>query len=143
MYGQYCRETTDDIDKEKRWLWLKKTDLKAETGALICDGQEQALRTNYIEFNIDKTAESPLCRMFSEKGEGVGHLISGCKMLAQREYKRRHDNVTRIVHWTLCGKYGLERAAHWYNHALKVVVESDEIKVLWDFMIQCDHHIEC
>ena len=23
------------------------------------------------------------------------------------------------------------------------MVESDEIKVLWDFMIQCDHHIEC
>ena len=51
--------------------------------------------------------------------------------------------MARIVHWTLCRKYGLERAAQWYDHALKGVVESDEIKVLWDFMIQCDHHIEC
>ena len=32
---------------------------------------------------------------------------------------------------------------HWYDHAPKGVVESGEIKVLWDFMIQCDHHIEC
>ena len=143
MYGQYCRETSDDIDKEKRWLWLKNSDLKAETEALICAAQEQALRTNYIKFNIDKTVESPLCRMCGEKGESVGHLISGCKKLAQREYKRRHDNVARIVHWTLRRKYGLERATHWYDHAPKGVVESDEIKVLWDFMIQCDHHIEC
>ena len=66
----------------------------------------------------------------------MGHLISGCKKLAQREYKRRHNNVARIVHWTLCGKYGLEQVAHWYNDAPIGVVESDKIKVLWDFMIQ-------
>ena len=143
MYGQYCRETSDDIDKEKRWLWLKNSDLKAETEVLICAAQEQALRTNYIKFNIDKTVESPICRMCGEKGESVRHLTSGCKKLAQREYKSRHDNVTRIVHWTLCRKYGLERAAHWYDHALKGVAESDEIRMLWDFMMQCDHHIEC
>ena len=35
MYSQYCRETSDDI-KEKRWLWLKKSDLKVETEVLIC-----------------------------------------------------------------------------------------------------------
>ena len=58
------------------------------------------------------------------------HLISECKMLAQREYKRRHDNVARTVHWTLCRKYGLELAAHWYDHAPKGYVESDEKKVL-------------
>ena len=124
-------------------MWLKKTYFKAETGGLICTAQEQALRTNYIKFNIDKIAESPLCRMCGGKGESVGHLISGCKKLVQTEYKRRYDNVARIVHGTLCGKCGLERAAHWYDHAPKGVVESDEIKVLWDFMIQCDHHIEC
>ena len=43
MYGQYYRETSDDIDKEKRWLWFKKSDLKADTEALICAAQEQAL----------------------------------------------------------------------------------------------------
>ena len=42
-----------------------------------------------------------------------------------------------------CGKYGLQRAVHWYHHAPKGVMESDEIKALRDFMIQCDHHIEC
>ena len=80
--------------------------------------------------------------MRCEKGESVGHLISGCKMLTQRERKREHDNVARTVHKTLCGKYGLERAAPWYDHALKGVVESDEINVIRDFKILCDHHIE-
>ena len=79
-------------------MWLKKTDFKAETEALICAAQEQALRTNYIKVNIDKFAESPQCRLCGEKGESVGHLISECKILTQREYIRRHDNVARIVH---------------------------------------------
>ena len=50
--------------------------------------------------------------------------------------------MARIVHWTLCRKYSLKRGTHWYDNALKGVVESDEIKVLWDFMIQCYHYIE-
>ena len=42
---------------------MKKTDFKAETEAFISAAQEQALRTSYIKFNIDKIAESLLCRM--------------------------------------------------------------------------------
>ena len=37
----------------------------------------------------------------------------------------------------------MERAAHWYDHNPKGVVESDEVNVLWDIMIQCDHRTEC
>ena len=71
---------------------MKKSDLKAETEALICAAQEEALRLNYIKFNTNKTAESPLCRMCGEKGESEGHLIRGCKKLAQREYKILFQN---------------------------------------------------
>ena len=116
MYGQYYREASDDIDKNKMWRWLQKSDLKVVTEALICPSQEQAIRTNYIKFNIDKTVESLMCRMCGEKGESIGHIVSECEKLAQREYKRRHDNVARMVHWTLCGKHDLERGANWYEH---------------------------
>ena len=74
---------------------MKNSDLKAETEAVICAAHVLALTTNYIKFNKDKTVESRLCRMCGEKGENVGHLISGCKKLAQTEYKRRHDNVAK------------------------------------------------
>jgi hypothetical protein len=63
MYGQYCRDTSKDADMKKTWGWLAKGDLKPETEALICAAQEQALRTNYVKFNIDGTAESPLCNV--------------------------------------------------------------------------------
>ena len=69
---------------------------------LIFSAQEQALRTNYIKFHIDKTIDSPLCRMCGERGESVYHLVSECSKLAQREYNRRHDDVARYIHWQLC-----------------------------------------
>ena len=71
----------------------------------------------------------------------MNHVISECKKLAQTDYKQRHDNLARIVHWKLCGENQIERANNWYEHEPKGVVETKDIKLLWDFMIQCDHHI--
>ena len=34
---------------------------------IICAVKEQALRTNYVKHQIDRTPESPLCRMCGEK----------------------------------------------------------------------------
>lgn len=63
-----------------------------QTEALLCAAQERAIRTNSVKHHIEKTAESPLCRLFGEKVENVDHVVSGCKKLAQKEYKRIHDN---------------------------------------------------
>ena len=121
---------------------MAKSDLKPETEALICAAQEQALRTNYIKHRVDHTAESDRCRIFDDKGETVWHITSQCTPLAQREYKRRHDNVARIVHWAICGKYDIQRDDKWYDHKPEGVIENERAKILWDFMIQCDHQIE-
>ncbi|CAB4031495.1 Hypothetical predicted protein, partial [Paramuricea clavata] len=66
----------------------------------------------YGQYNrdLDRTVESPFCRVCGENGEHITHLISECKKLAQKEYKRRRNNVARIVHWKLCGLYQLEKA---------------------------------
>ena len=72
--------------------------LKVETEELIFAAQEQALRTNAVKFNIDKTKNSPLCIFCGKKSESVTHLVCGCKGLAQKEHKRIHNNTARIVH---------------------------------------------
>jgi hypothetical protein len=142
MHGQYCREVSDEGDIARTWKWLTSSDLKPETEALICAAQEQTLRMNYVKCKIDKSVESPLCRLCREKGESVSHIVSECKKLAQKEYKKRHDNVARYIHWLLLGKYSLERSEKWYEHEPDRVVESNVVKILWDFMIQCDRYIE-
>ena len=142
MYGQFVREMPENVDRERTWEWMRKSDLKVETEALIFAAQEQALRTNAVKCNIDKTKSSPLCRLCGEKSESVTHIVCGCTVLAQKEYKRRHDNIARIVHWKLCGKYDLKRVDKWYEHHPEGAIESETVKILWDMTIQCDHYIE-
>ena len=48
-----------------------------------------------------------------------------------------------LYHWKLCGSYQLERAGKWYEHQPNGVIESDEVKILWDVNMQCDSLIEC
>ena len=67
MYGQFVRDHRDDVEKQKSWEWVTKADLKATTKALIFAAQEQAIRTNYVKFHIDRTISSTLCRMCGQQ----------------------------------------------------------------------------
>ena len=142
MYGQFIREMPEKVDKDKTWNWLLRSDLKIETEALLCAAQEQAIRTNYVKHHIDKSIDNPLCRMCGKRGESVQHIISECEKLAQKEYKRRHDNVAKTIHWELCKKNALEHKEKWYEHNPEGVAENEGVKLLWDMNIQCDNVIE-
>ena len=138
MYGQFVREMPDDIDKELSWKWVVQSDLKVQTEATLFAAQEQALTTNYVKHK----SESSLCRLCNEKCETVQHLICECKKLAQRDYKRRHDNIAKLVHWKLCEKYSLKKEEKWYEHVPEGSEENEKVKLIWDMNIQCDNVIE-
>ena len=63
-------------------------------------------------------------------------------ILAEEDYKRRHNSVGRYVHWQFCEKLGFNRARLWYQHEPESVVENENFKIPWGFTIQCDHMIE-
>ena len=53
---------------------------------------------------------SSLCRVCGQVEETVVHIVAECSKLAQCDYKKlRHDNVAKVIHWKLCGKWGFER----------------------------------
>ena len=135
VHGQLSREIAEKVDKEKSWYWLSRGDVKVETGALLCAAQEPTIRTNYIKHHIDKSIDSPMCRMCGKLGESVQHIVSGCEKLAQKEYKRRHDNVAKKIHWDLCKRHDLEHHLKWYDHIPEGAIENDKIKLLWDINI--------
>ena len=75
--------------------------------------------------------------------ESVTHLVSACKMLTQREYKRRNDKVCQNLHWTLCKKYGYEVRDHWYQHSPERVLDDvDKPKIFWDLDFMTEREIE-
>ena len=59
-----------------------------------------------------------------------------------RKSTREDNNITSLVHWTLCCKHDLSRNEKWYDHQPDGVVENERCKILWDMTIRCDHVIE-
>ena len=89
----------EKVDKDKTWQWLSKSDLNIGTKTLLCAAHEQAIRKNYVKHLIHKTSENPSVQIKREKKVKVCNiLVNGCEKLAQKEYKRRNDNVAKKVH---------------------------------------------
>ena len=115
--------------------------MKRETESLIVAAQNQSIRTNIVKAKTDKSQRYSLCRVCRKVDESIDDIVSGCSKLAQ-EYKRRHDNLGKIVHWKLARKCNFEAGDKWYEHEPESVLENEDYKILWDFSIQTDHVIE-
>ena len=141
LHGQYLRQT-NEVRSAQSWAWVQNEDLKRETKSLIVTAQNQSIRTNLVKAKIDKSQGNSLCRVCRKVDESIDHIVSGCSKLAQKECKRRHDNLGKIVHWKLARKCNFEAGDKWYEHESERVLESEDYKILWDFSIQTDHVIE-
>ena len=137
LHRQYLRQTKK-VRSDQCWAWLQNRDLKRETKSLIVAAQNQSIRTNLVKARIDKSQEDSLCRMCRKVDESIDHIVSGCSKLSQKEYKRRHDNLGKIVHWKLARKCNFEAGDRWYEHEPESVLENEDYKILWDFGIQTD-----
>ena len=84
---------TKEVRKDKSWAWLQNGDLKRETESSIVAAQNQSIRTNLVKAKIDKSQGHSLCRKCRKVDESIDHIVSGSSKLAQKEYKRRHDNL--------------------------------------------------
>ena len=97
LYSQYLRQI-QEVRSEQSWVWLQNGDLKCETKSLIAAAQNQSIRTNLVKAKIDKSQKDTLCRLCKKTDEIIDLVVSGCSKLAQKEYKRRHDNLGKKVH---------------------------------------------
>ena len=58
------------------------------------------------------------------------HFISGYSKLTQKEYKRRHDNLGKIVHRKLARNSNFEAGDKWCEHEPEIVLENEDYKIL-------------
>ena len=64
-----------------------------ESESLIVAAQNLSIRANLVKAKIDKSHEDSSCRVCGKVHENIDHIVSGCSKVAQKEYKRRHDNL--------------------------------------------------
>ena len=141
LHGQYLRQTKE-VRSDQCWTWLQNGDLKRQTESFIVAAQNQSVRTNLVKARIDKNQGDSLCRVCIKVDESIDHIVSGVSKLVQKEYKRRHNNLGKIIHWKLARKCNFEAGNIWYEHEPESVLENEDYKILQDFSIQIDHVIE-
>ena len=95
LYGRFKRLI--NISHDKTWTWLRKGNFKRETESVLMAVQNNAIRTNHIKARIDKTQQKSICWLCGDRVETINHIISGCRKLAQKECKARHDWVGKVT----------------------------------------------
>ena len=128
LHNQFGRDT-DDKKSEKPWHWLRDENSKRETESLLSAAQEQALSIALMT-NIYYRDVSTQCRFCEKPEENVLHIVRGCSMLAQKEYKRRRNKICLNIHRVLSEKYGVKVCEKWYEHKVESVIENDIVKIL-------------
>lgn len=115
------------MNKSDTWAWLRKVDRKIRSEAVIFATQEQAvriMRINYVKYDIDGTAESPLCRVFRAMIKATNHIVKAWLWFKRSSY----CNVARILQWILCKKYIIANEK-WYVRKPDFNIENEAVKV--------------
>ena len=143
MHGQHHRLLQEEhIDQKTLLIWMTDLRLKGHAGAMVHAIQDQAVKTQYIEKNIYRTAENDKCRKCNEKAETIHHIANGCPKYVNTLCLKRHNNVTKYLHLKICLNSGLVKTnREWYKYESSPVLENENFKILWDFSIQTEKEI--
>jgi hypothetical protein len=133
LHGKFFN-AVKEVASDRSWQWLRGGYLYKRTEGFVCAAQEDVIYTRNYYASVAHMDVENKCRMCGEPGESVRHLVSGCTMLAQREYRRRHDTMGLRVYWEVCGNLGLKRSEKWHQEVPEGVRKSADgsVEVWWD-----------
>ena len=60
-------------------------------------------------------------------------LVVVANLVGQKEDKRRHGSLGKIVHWKLARKCNFEAGDKWYEHELEIVLGNEDYKFVNSF----------
>jgi hypothetical protein len=82
-------------------------------------------------------------RICGTEGEIIEHIISSYTVLAQSEYKKRHDIFAKIIHMNLAVKFNLlKNTQPHYSYTPESCLENDNYKLYFDRTVLTDIHIK-
>jgi hypothetical protein len=133
-----------EINIQASHAWLKKSNIHPETEGFIFAIQDRVINTrNYKKHICGLQSIIDKCRICGTEGETIEHIISSCTVLAQSEYKKRHDIFAKIIHMNLAVKFNLlkDTQPH-YIYKPESCLENDNYKLYFDRTVLTDIHIQ-
>jgi hypothetical protein len=122
---------------------LTKLPMACLTASTTHQDKEWSIHTrNYKKHICGFQSIIDKCRICGTEGETIEHIISSCTVLAQSEYKKRHDIFAKIIHMNLAVKFNLlKNTQQHYSYKPESCLENDNYKLYFDRTVLIDIHI--
>ncbi|XP_039759615.1 uncharacterized protein LOC120633471 [Pararge aegeria] len=147
LHGRHRHDLCQpNVDKAASNAWLSRGELFPETEGFMIAIQDQIIETRNYQRHIMRILNLPtdLCRKCNSNSETIQHITGACKLIAQTEYKHRHDQAANIIHQKLAYKYNLIsnlKPIPYYKYVPESVLENNEYRLYFDRAILTDRTI--
>ena len=144
MHGKFLRQQAElpQFNETGSTNWSHTAHLRYETESFICAAQEQALATGHMRAKIWGNGETGKYRLCKEANETVEHIVSGCKMLANKIYLHRHNYVCTYLHWEVLKYLGAAVPDKWVLHKPEPSTIVGQVTVTYDSPLLTDKNVK-
>lgn len=136
--GKECHERLFRVcehelaDVEESASWLSKGNIKPRDEAAFCFLQDRNIF-------FGEKVQCPHCRAASRT---VDHLATKCDRMLGHDYTRRHNEVLKCIHLSLCNKFGLKNSKKLKSHSVQEVIANENVEIRVDTRIKTDIQIQ-
>lgn len=124
MHSIMFQNESGHIDVKQSSLWLKKGNISPQEERMLCKLQDRNLF-------FDKRS----CPNCMNRRLSVDHLATYCGKYVSFEYKRRHDEIVRCLHFMIAKRYGITHNRRLKNYKVEGVVSNERVRIKSDIPI--------
>jgi hypothetical protein len=133
MRGTLFSDEDDVYNIANSSLWLSKGNISPQQEGMLCKLQDRNL------YFGNTATKCPNCR---QGPKSVEHLATNCGRMLNFDYKKRHAEVVRCLHFQFTKKYGLNRSKKLKNYKVQTVISNENVKIKSDVPILTELRID-
>ncbi|KAG0435431.1 Retrovirus-related Pol polyprotein from type-2 retrotransposable element R2DM [Dictyocoela muelleri] len=127
VHNKLFHEITSTAQIKDSSIWLTRGRLNPQTEGNFCNIQDRNLFYKKVK-----------CHHCNKVTASVDHMATRCDKMLYYDYKKRHDELIKIIVTSLLNKYTKNSIKHYKYQKIKNVYEFDNIKILVDIPIKTD-----
>lgn len=128
LHGVYMSALEEKLfDKKNSVLWLKKGNHNPRQEALMVYLQDR---------NTCFTKQK--CNYCHKSIGSIDHKATKCPKLLHNEYIRRHNEITKSIHFALARKYGFTKHKKLKDYKMESIIKNQNAKITVELPIKTD-----
>jgi hypothetical protein len=132
MHGLLFADEDNVFDRKSSSLWLTKGNISSQQEGMYCKLQDRNLY-------FGGETRCPHCK---QGPKSVEHLATHCGRMLNFDYKKRHDEVVRCLHFQYAKMYGLNKNKKLKNYKVQNVISNERVKIKSDVPILTELRVD-